>query len=375
MSDLRIFFSAGETSGDLHGAALAEALDRLCPGVEMLGLAGPRMEAAGVRPIVEFERLPVTGFVEVLPKLPFFLKLRREVRRLLREDRPDLVIPIDYPGFNLWLAREARRQGSAVMVYIAPQVWAWRSGRTRALARDADRVAVVFPQEEAFLRDRGVEAHFVGHPLVDRFDEWPEPEEARVRAGCDPDRPVLGLLPGSRTQEVIRHLDPFLATAAEVRRRRPDVQILLARAPEVSRDRYESAAACRQADDSRVVLRAATAVLTKAGTSTVEAALADTPMVVAHRVNPFTYWLARRLVRIDSIAMVNLLAERQLVPEFIQRLPESRIADTLLPLLDLQSAERRQMLAGLQEVRERLGGPGAAQRAAELARELVEGCP
>lgn len=340
----------------------------------MYGLAGPRMRAAGVDPIVEFDRLPVTGLAEVLPKLPFFLSLRRRVRRLLRRDRPDLVIPIDYPGFNLWLAREAHRARLAVLVYIAPQVWAWRRGRTRALAEFADRVAVVFPQEERFLRNHGVAARFVGHPLVDRLGDWPDRTEAIRATGCDPERPVLGLLPGSRAQEVRRHLVPFVDVGMRVIEERSDVQVLLARAPDVDPGLYGAAAAdLTQIENARHVLRVATAVLTKAGTSTVEAALAETPMVVAHRVHPLTYLVGRLLVQVESIAMVNLLAERQLVPEFVQKLDRDRIARTLLELLDGSSPARRRMLTGLREVRERLGEPGAARRTAELAGELLEG--
>lgn len=338
----------------------------------MLGLAGPRMANQGVRPIVEFDRLPVTGLVEVLPRLPFFLSLRRRVERLLETDPPDLVIPIDYPGFNLWLAREAHGRGVKVLVYIAPQVWAWRPGRMRALAEDADRVAVVFPQEEAYLREHGVDAHFVGHPLIDRLAEWPSCEEALARANCDPDRPVLGLLPGSRVQEVKRHLGVFLEVARRVTATRPAVQVVVAEAGDVDPALYAAAGPNRRIADSRVVLRASTAALTKAGTTTVEAACAGTPFVVAHRVQPLTYLIGRRLVKLDSIVMVNLLAGRRVVPEFVQDLPVDRIARALEPLLDRENTDRAAMLGALGKVRQRLGGPGAAERAARLAGELLE---
>jgi lipid-A-disaccharide synthase len=371
VSEPRILLSAGETSGDLHGAELAKELRELYPDAEMFGLAGPRMAAVGVRPIVDFGRLPVTGLVEVLPRLPFFLGLRRQLRRILDSDPPDLVIPIDYPGFNLWLARQARIRGIRVLVYIAPQVWAWRRSRTRALAEDADRVAVVFPQEETFLQENGVEARFVGHPLVDRLTEWPEREEARSRLGIV-DEPVLGLLPGSRVQELRRHLSPFLRVARAVSRRHPGLRVLVARAPDVPAELYRRGPDFQLVEDSRTVLRASDAVLTKAGTSTVEAALAGTPLVVAHRVNPMTYLIGRWLVEVESITMVNLLAGERVVPEYVQRLPIESIAGDVSELLKPASERREAMLRALAGVRERLGEPGAARRTANLAREALE---
>lgn len=375
MSEPRILLSAGEASGDLHGADLARALRQLFPDAELYGLAGPRMQEAGVRPIVAFERLVVMGFAEVLARLPFFISLRRRLRRELSEGAPDLVIPIDYPGLNLWLAGESHARGIRVLYYIAPQLWAWRPSRARILAEKADRVAVVFPQEERFLREFGVDAVFVGHPLLDRLEQWEGRREAIRALKRDPERPILGLLPGSRTQEVERLLQPFLAVADAVRNRRPEVDVLVSGAAHVSPHVY---AAAREREieivtDSRRLLAASTAVLTKSGTTTVEAALTGTPLVIAHRVHPLTYWLARRLVTVDSVGMVNLLAQRRIVPEFVQDLPTGQIAEELLPLLEKGSERRREMIAALSEVRGRLGEPGASTRVARLAAELLAG--
>ncbi len=371
MAEPRILLSAGEASGDLHGAALAGALRQRFPEAELLGLAGPRMAAEAVRPIAQFDRLAVMGFAEIASRLPFLLALRRQVRRLLRDRPPDLVIPIDYPGFNLWLSREARRRGIPVLYYIAPQVWAWRPGRARRLAQYADRVAVVFPQEEPFLREFGVQAVFVGHPLLDGLGSRETPSQARAALGVDPNRPLLGLLPGSRPQEVERLLGPFLAVAREVERRRSGIQVVVSTAPGVPRSHYRAAGGLPLVPSSARVLSAATAVLAKSGTTTVEAALQGTPLVIAHRVHPLTYWLARRLIRVASVGMVNLLAGGRIVPEFVQQLPIERIAGELLPLLDAESAERQAMLEALREVRGLLGEPGAPDRVAELAAELV----
>ena len=338
----------------------------------MIGLAGPRMAKAGVLPIVEFERLALVGFVEVVSRLPFFLALRRQMRRRLAERPPDLVIPIDYPGFNLWLAGQAHRRGIRVLYYIPPQLWAWRPSRARILAQKADRVAVVFPQEEPFLREFGVEAVFVGHPLLDCLPSWETRREAIAALGADPSRPILGLLPGSRRHEVRRLLAPFLEVAHEVARRRPQVQVLVATAPEVPLHFYDAARAHPLVPDAARLLSAATAVLTKSGTTTLQAALLETPSVIAYRVHPLSYLLARRLVRVQSIGMVNLLAGRRVVPEFVQELPIERMADALLPLLEPGSPERESMVAALREVGGMLGEPGAAQRVARLAAALLD---
>ncbi|UCF19518.1 MAG: lipid-A-disaccharide synthase [Gemmatimonadota bacterium] len=375
MAEPRILLSAGEASGDLHGAELARALRRRYPTAQLLGLAGPQMVDAGVRPLVDFGRLAVMGVAELLTRLPFFLALRRRIERLLDAEPPDLVIPIDYPGFNLRLCAAAHARGLPVLYYIAPQVWAWRPERAEILAEATDRVAVVFPQEEPFLRKYGVQAVFVGHPLLDTLDRREAREEAIAALGADPGRPILGLLPGSRPQEVRRHLKPFLAAADEVVRRLPGVQVIVSTAPQVPPVNYAAAKGRSLSSSSARLLSAATAVLSKSGTTTVEAALMETPLVIAHRVHPLTFAMARRLVTVDSVGMVNLLAGRRIVREFVQRLPRRAIADGLLPLLEAGSAEREELIMNLRQVRRSLGERGAAARVAALAEELLGARP
>jgi len=366
-----IFISAGEESGDLHGASLARALRERFPAARLIGLGGARMRAEGVETLAGLEELAVMGFVEVLKHLPFFIRLRERVFAALEPEGVDLVVPIDYPGFNLRLARHAKASGIPVLYYIAPQVWAWHKSRVRDLARDADEVAVVLPFEEDFLRRGGVNARFVGHPLLDR-PAPAQPREAWARAqGLDPDRPILALFPGSRAQEVGRHLDLFSAAGELVVQRRPDAQPVIGVPRGIARAAYGNAR-WPLIDSTTGLLQYATAAIAKSGTTTLEAGLALTPLVVAYRMNPVSYALARRVVKVPHIALANLIAEERVAPEFVQDAATAEaLAKAVLPLLDEGSEERRRMVAGFARVRERLGGPGAAARVAALAAELL----
>lgn len=367
-----IFISAGEPSGDLHGAGLARALRQRIPGVRLIGLGGDRMAAEGVELLATLEDLSVMGFVEVAGRLPFFLRLRKEVFRAIDREGVDLVIPIDYPGFNLRLARFAHDRGVRVLYYIAPQVWAWHASRVADLARDTDEVAVILPFEEAFLRAAGAPARYVGHPLMD-LQAPVSDRSALLRGwGLDPEHPVLALFPGSRPQEVRRHLDLFSTAADRIVAADPRVQPIIGASPDLPADSF-TASRWPLADDPRALLSIATAAIVKSGTTTLEAALAGTPFVVAYRMNPLSYAIARRLVKVPHIALANLVADARIAPELVQEAatPET-LAAAVLPLLDGESRERATMLQGLDRVREVLGGPGAAGRVAERAAALLQ---
>lgn len=366
-----IFLSAGEASGDAHGAALARALRARLPGVRLIGLGGERMADAGVELLASLDRLAVMGMTEVIRHLPYFVGLRRRVFGALEREGVGLVVPIDYPGFNLRLARHARGLGVPVLYYIAPQVWAWHASRTAALARDADRVAVILPFEESFLRARGVPATFVGHPLLDRSASPKAADEWVTEQGLDPSRPVLGLFPGSRAQEIARHLALFSETASRVRESSPDVQPLIAAAPHLDPSIYAGVPWPRSTDGQEL-LRHARAALVKSGTTTLEAALAPVPFVVAYRMSPLTFRAAKRLVKVPHIALANLVADDRVVPEFVQNdATPDRLAAALLPLLDSGSPARDEMLRGLDRIRSQLGEAGAAARVAETAAALI----
>ncbi len=362
--------SAGEPSGDAHAAALVEALRSRRPDLTIEGVGGPRLAAAGARLLARIEGLTAIGFVEVLGKIPAHLRLERAIARRLARGDVKLVVLVDYPGFHLRIAALARRMGVPVFYYIAPQLWAWHESRVRKLARDVTKLGVILPFEEAFFRARGVDATFVGHPLLDRTPPAGGRDGARAALGLDPVRPVLGLFPGSRPQEVARLWPLFRAAAANVASRVPGVQVICAAA---SGARYPDPGQVRLVSDRPPeCFAAAGAALCKSGTTTLEAALAGAPQVIAYRMNALSFQMARRLVTVPHIGLVNLVAERRVAPEFVQgAATPPALADALVPLLAEASAERQAQLEGIAEVRRRLGGGGAAERAAAIAAELA----
>lgn len=365
---LRVCVCAGEPSGDRHAAGLLRALRELRPDVQIEGVGGPGMVGAGATLLERMESLSAMGFAEPVTRLLAHASVLRRLRRRFAERRYDLVILVDYPGFNLQVARAAATAGIPTLYYVAPQAWAWAPRRADRLRCTVQALAVILPFEEAFFRTRGIPARFVGHPLLD--DVYPNRAAARAQLGLDPSSPVLAVLPGSRPSEV-RRLWPVLRDGARrLRAARPGLEIMVAAVPACEYPGSEDLRLCREG--SAAALAAADCALCKAGTATLEAAIVGVPSVVVYRTDALSYAIARRVARVPFVGLVNLLAGRAVVPELIQRDARAdTIAAAALPLLDREGRAAGQQRAAYERVRAQLGGPGAARRTAAWALELV----
>ncbi len=369
---------AGEASGDMHGANLARALKRLSPAASICGMGGTAMAEAGVEILYDAARMAVVGIIEVLSHFSDIRAARRTLLTELRDNRPDLLILIDYPGFNLMLAKQAKKLGIPIFYYISPQVWAWHASRVKKIRRLVDRMAVILPFEKKFYRQRGMAVNFVGHPLLDTVASKLSRADFLARHQIPADATVVGLLPGSRKKEIANLLPVYLEAARHLADGHDELVFLLPLAPSLSRADLDAhgLAGCpvpiRVIDSDRYDMMAACdAVIAASGTVTLELAILDIPMVVAYRTSPLTCWLARKLVDVKYMSLVNLVADRLVVPELLQEeVTAESLAAQLAPLLFAPRVIAA-MRDGLAEVRERLGGPGASERAAAIALEII----
>lgn len=373
---LRVFISAGESSGDLHAAGLIEEL-RSRGDISVEGIGGSRMEEAGARIIFPMEKLSVVGLSEVLLKLPSLARAYLKTRKRWRNHLPHLFIPVDFPGFNIRLAQMAHSMGIPVMYYIAPQVWAWGSGRLKTMKKVISKVAVILPFEEKFFQSEGIPVGYVGHPLVDSVQPKVGRETFRSTFGFAEDTPLIGLLPGSRRHEVDRLLPPMLRAFKELKKKHPACRAAIGLAGTIPEDRVRLVA--REVGlNPRVVkgstyelIEASDALLAASGTVTLEAAILRTPMIVVYSMSWLTHAVARRVVRTKHIGLVNLVAGKRVVPEFVQDevIPSVLCKELESMLFDIE--RRGRLVAELERVREKLGEPGASGRAADLALETV----
>ncbi len=392
-----IFISAGEASGEHYGALLVEALKKRLAqtgrAAQFLGMGGPRMEAAGVERIVRAEEMAVMGITEVIRSLPRIYRGYRKLRDAIRERRPAVAVLIDFPDIHFKLARELRRLGIPVVFFVSPQLWAWKKRRIRLVQRYVDRMLVIFPFEERFYRRRGVAAEFVGHPLA----ELPPPSVSREQfardSGLDAAATWIGLLPGSRMKEIRANLPEMLNAARSLAQRAPEKRFafLLPVAPTLVASQREhlraliaaqgSGPPVRLVRDARAALLHSRASVVASGTATVEAALIGNPFVVVYRVSPLTYAIARRVVSVPHVAMVNLVAGKRVVPELIQSgftarnvvLELERLLPDGLPRqsMKMELAQIRGLLLSRQAVQNQFGA-GAVSRVAEITLELLD---
>ncbi len=371
----RIMLVAGEASGDLHGASLARAIHRLSGDIELIGVGGDRMQAAGVDLVYHIRTLAVMGITEVVRHLGEVRAALNSLTAAAEEQSVDAVVLIDYPDFNLTLARRLRKRipDLPIVYYISPQVWAWRSGRVKRIAQLVDRMVVILPFERRIYAGTGLQVDFVGHPLLDAVSFGDDRAAFAERHSVPPGDNWIALLPGSRQSEIGRLLSPMLQAAKALISQVREPRFLIPVSPTAAGEVYERALARFPQisahihlihDDYYATLEHAAVAAVCSGTATLEAALADTPMVVVYRTSWLTYNLAKLLVDVRHIALVNLIAGRRAVPELVQgEVTGPRIADELNTLLN-QEARRDSVLSALAEVRRQLGGPGASMRAA-----------
>jgi lipid-A-disaccharide synthase len=374
-SRARLLVCCGEPSGDLYAAELIRQLRGTVGHLEVVGLGGDHLKAEGASLIAHVRDLAVVGLLEVVRHLRRLRSVFRTVLKEVDRERPDVAILVDYPDFNLRLARRLKRRGIPVVYYVSPQVWAWRAGRIESIRRTVAHMIVIFPFEEPLYRAAGVPATFVGHPLVEIVRPAADRRGFLAAQGLDPDRPVLAVLPGSRSQEVGHNLPAIAAALRLLAELRPDVQPALAAAPSVEPRIYATElrgiGIARVMGQTHALMAAATAGIVASGTATVEAALLGLPMVVVYRLSALTYLLGRPFVRVPHYAMANLIAGRQVVKELIQRdfSPASVTAEVLRLLSE--GPGRSEVIQGLAEVRARLGGAGASARAAAVVAGIL----
>jgi lipid-A-disaccharide synthase len=372
---MKILAVAGELSGDAHGGPLLRELSARLPGFEAWGIGGPGMTQAGLHALRPFSDLQVHGLVEVIGHLPRLFAILRELERWMERERPDGVLLIDYPGFNLKVAEAAKARGIPVAWYSSPQIWAWRGGRLRTISRVVDKIVVLFPFEERIYRDAGLDAEFLGHPLVSEEASERQVIELRSRLQLGAGRPLVAVMPGSRPSELQRNLPPVLQGIRRIVESGYEANWVLPAAPsldfaEIDRMVQAAGVPVQVVENGFLpLLKLAGLAIVASGTATLQVGLAGIPFLVVYRVSPLTYWLARRFAYVHRISIVNILAGRDLAPELLQHnlTPERLCAEFLSLARDpaRQASVRRE----LQGLRTRLGEPGAYARGAEaLAR-------
>lgn len=376
----RALIVTGEASGDLHGANLIQATREFDPELGFFGVGGKRMAAAGCEILIPADQLAVMGVVEVLARFAVIRRAFRTLTRVLQsQNPPDLVILIDYPGFNLRLAKVAKAAGVPVLYYISPKVWAWRRGRIHTIAQRVDKLAVIFPFEPQIYQGLGLDVEYVGNPLLDELGSRCDRSAYLQRHGLDPGRPVIGLFPGSRQNELKYIFTTLVASAQRLRQARPDLQFLLPVAPSLSLSELQQRLAGSQLpvvlveDNIYETAGACDAIISVSGTVTLQIALAGTPLVIIYKAAPLTYALGKRLVKIEHFGLPNIVAGQGIVRELLQddAHPEA-ISGEILRLLQDDSYNRAQR-KGLALVRQRMGAPGCSARVARIASAMSRG--
>ena len=372
----RILISAGEASGDLYAGAVTRGIKQLNPEAEVFGMGGDCLREAGGEVLFDIKDHSLMGFVEVLKKLPDVWKLRNAFIDLMEKRKPDVLLTIDYPGFNMRLAKLAKERGINVVYFIAPQVWAWRPGRAADVAKVTDKIACIFPFECDFYKSYGADIEFIGHPLVDTVKPSLSRKEAEELAGKRTGHPLILLMPGSREMEIQRLLPVMLDAVKILKQKRPELDFAIPRAATIAKEILEDSV--RQAGlnirliegHNYDVMSVADLAIVTSGTVTLEAAMCGLGCEILYKSSPVSFWIAKRVVKIPNIGLPNIVAGRQIEPELLQDdcTPEN-ISYTALELLEPERFA--QLQRDLQEVKEKLGEPGAVKRVAELVLRMA----
>jgi len=372
-SGKKILMIAGEASGDLHGSHLVKEMLALDRSLQFYGVGGEKMRNEGVALIADTKEMAVVGITEVILKLKSIYQIYRKLKNSLTANSPSLVILIDYPDFNLRFAREAKKKNIPIVYYISPQIWAWRKGRIKKIGRLIKKMIVIFPFEKKIYEEANIDVDFVGHPLLDSIRSQFSREEAFQKFSLISGVTTIGLLPGSRMNEVKHHLHPMIEAIPLISKQINPVQFIIPVAPGLDLGEVQNLVGSSKHENIRVVenniydvMRISDVVIVASGTATVEAAIMGAPMIVVYRVSPLTYLLGKLLIKVKNIGMVNIIAGKTVVPELIQKdVTPDKIASAVLQILKNPS-KQEEIKKELRSLKEKIGNPGASSRAAQI---------
>lgn len=377
MNNKSVLIIAGETSGDIHGANLIREMKNLMPDLQFYGIGGERMEKEGTELFYNVNQMSLIGVTEILSHIPFIYKVINRIVSIVEDRNPNLIILIDYPGFNIRLGRRLKKLGKRIFYYISPQVWAWGERRIKKIAEFTDKMAVILPFEEKIYRNAGIDVSFTGHPLLDITKTDMSGEEFFKACRLSNDKMTIGLLPGSRIQEVKTLLPEMLKAFKIIKGRLDNVQGIVSISPMITKMVYneiigKNFSISAVENFNYPIMKHSDLLIVASGTATLEAAIFETPMVIVYKVSPITYFFAKLFVKIPNIGLVNIIAEKKIVPEIIQRrsLAED-IADEMERIIKYPESMNK-MREDLKNVKKKLGNTGASKRAAEMALELMD---
>ena len=369
MNSNSILIVAGEVSGDIHGGKLVKAIKKLSPEINIAGIGGENMSSAGMKLLRDVNEMSFLGFTEIIKHLPFVRKVMKELLEWIRIERPIVIVLIDYPGFNLRLAQKAKKLGCKIIYYISPQIWAWGKSRIKKIAHVVDEMIVIFPFEEELYRNAGVSVEFVGHPILENLENSSSKVDFFSENELDPDEKLIGLLPGSRTQEVDSLYKIMIDAVEMLKSEYPNVQSITAKSPVLDNSVYAKIAdnnSLKKSINTYDVMKHSNLLFVASGTATLESACFGTPLIVVYRVSPISWFIGKILVKIKSIGLVNIVAGKKIAPEILQsELTPSRLATEALTILkdeQLYADTSSELL----KVKKLLGEPGASIKAAEI---------